>query len=54
MLEITENGMTTFIAQSNAIERFLANKFNLFGKDDIERGKAYLNVQKNKLKKFFN
>jgi glutathione S-transferase len=41
LLEITSpsDGKTTVIAQSNAIERYLANRFNLFGKDDLERAR---------------
>jgi glutathione S-transferase len=40
VLEVTHSGKTTVIAQSNAIERFIANKFNLFGKDDLERARV--------------
>jgi glutathione S-transferase len=40
-LEVTDkDGKITVIAQSNAIERFVANKFNLLGKDDLERGRV--------------
>jgi glutathione S-transferase len=37
ILEVTENDRTVLIAQSNAIERYIANRFHLFGKDDLER-----------------
>ena len=40
VLEITENGKTYQIAQSHAIERFLANRFNLLGKTEIERAQV--------------
>jgi glutathione S-transferase len=37
VLDVTENGKTVQIAQSNAIERYLATRFNLFGKNEIEK-----------------
>jgi glutathione S-transferase len=37
VLEIVENGQTVRLAQSNTVERYLANKFGLFGKNDLER-----------------
>ena len=40
VLEIAENGKTHQIAQSHAIERFLANRFNLLGKTEIERAQV--------------
>ncbi len=40
LLEIKEENSVTHISQSNAIARFLANKFGLAGKTDIE--KVYL------------
>lgn len=40
VLEVTENSKTHRIAQSHAIERFLANRFNLMGKTDIERAQC--------------
>ena len=40
VLEVTENGKTHQIAQSHSIERFLANRFNLLGKNDIERAQV--------------
>jgi glutathione S-transferase len=36
VLEITQNGKKTTVAQSNAIERYLARKFNLAGRDELE------------------
>jgi glutathione S-transferase len=40
LLEVTHpNGSVTRLAQSQAIERYLANKFGLFGKDDEERAR---------------
>jgi glutathione S-transferase len=39
VLEVTQDGKTTQIAQSGAMERFLANKFNLMGNDDLERAR---------------
>ena len=36
VLEVTEDGKSHQIAQSHSIERFLANRFNLLGKTDIE------------------
>ena len=45
VLEVTQNGKTVVIAQSHAIERFLANKFNLFGKDDIERARIDMIIE---------
>lgn len=52
LLEITDttSGKVTRIAQSNAIERYLANKFGLFGKDDLERARIdMINEQANDL-----
>ena len=40
MLEVTENGKKNCIGQSGAIERFLANKFNVFGQGDLERARV--------------
>jgi prostaglandin-H2 D-isomerase / glutathione transferase len=40
MLEIHENGRTHVIAQSIAIARFLANRFGISGKNDIERAQV--------------
>lgn len=40
ILEITEGGKETKISQSRAICRFLANKFNIAGKTDLEKAKA--------------
>lgn len=40
VLEVTEGGKTVKIAQSLAIARFLARKFNLDGKTDIEKGEV--------------
>jgi glutathione S-transferase len=41
ILEITdENGTVVKLAQSNTIARFLARRFNLAGKTDIEQAKA--------------
>jgi len=40
VLEITENSKTYTIAQSIAISRFLANKFGLAGKTDIEKAQV--------------
>ena len=40
VLEVTENGKTHRIAQSHAIERFLANRFDLLGNTDIERAQV--------------
>jgi glutathione S-transferase len=40
VLEITENGKTIQLAQARAIIRYLAQKFNLTGKTDIERAQA--------------
>ena len=37
VLEVTENGKTTQISQSLAIARFLASRFNLYGKHDLEK-----------------
>ena len=37
VLEITEDGKKSVIAQSHTIERFLASRFGLDGKNDIER-----------------
>jgi glutathione S-transferase len=39
VLEITQDGKTTLLAQSGAIERYLANKFGLFGDNDLERAR---------------
>jgi glutathione S-transferase len=40
VLEVTQDdGKTTVIAQSGAIERFLDNKLNLLGHDDLERAR---------------
>lgn len=35
-LDVTENGVTTRLAQSKAIERFLAKRFGFFGDNDLE------------------
>jgi len=44
ILEITdENGTVVKLAQSNTIARFLARRFNLAGKTDIEQAKAEMN-----------
>jgi glutathione S-transferase len=40
VLEIIEGNKTTRIAQSNAIERFLARRFNLLGKDEVESARV--------------
>ena len=40
ILEINENGTVVKLAQSNTIARFLARRFNLAGKTDIEQAKA--------------
>lgn len=40
VLEITENSRTYAIAQSHAIERYLANKFHLMGRNEIERAQC--------------
>lgn len=40
LLEINDNGKITTLAQSNTIARYLARKFNLAGKDEIQRAKA--------------
>jgi glutathione S-transferase len=45
VLEITENGKSVQIAQSNAIVRYLAQKFNLAGKSDLERAQADMIVE---------
>ena len=37
VLEVTDASKTYRIAQSHAMERFLANRFGLFGRDDRER-----------------
>jgi glutathione S-transferase len=42
VLDVTENGQTVQIAQSNAIERYLATRFNLFGKNEIEKVSFFL------------
>jgi glutathione S-transferase len=39
VLELTENDKTVRLAQSNTVERFLANKFGLFGDDELERAR---------------
>jgi glutathione S-transferase len=39
VLQIYENGRMLELAQSNSIERFLANRFGLMGKDDVERAR---------------
>jgi glutathione S-transferase len=44
-LEITENGNTTILAQSAAIERFLARKFNLYGSNEIEAARIDMIVE---------
>ena len=36
VLEVTEDGKTVQIAQSVAIARFLARRFGLYGKNDLE------------------
>jgi len=36
VLEITDGGKTTVLAQSKAIERFLAKRFGFFGSSDVE------------------
>jgi glutathione S-transferase len=36
---VDENGKTVRLAQSNTVERFLANKFDLFGENDLERAR---------------
>lgn len=40
VLEVTENGQTVQICQSNAILRFLASRFNLAGRNDIEKAQC--------------
>lgn len=45
VLEITENSQTVQIAQSRAIERYLANKFDLAGKNDIERAQCDMIIE---------
>ena len=40
ILEVNENGTVIKLAQSNTIARFLARRFNLAGKTDIEQAKA--------------
>ncbi len=40
VLEVTENSTTYTIAQSMAISRFLANRFGLAGKNELERANA--------------
>lgn len=46
VLEITrENGEKLELAQTNAIERFLANKFNLYGKNEWERARIDMIVE---------
>jgi glutathione S-transferase len=37
VLDVTENGQTIQIAQSNVIERYLATRFDLFGKNATEK-----------------
>jgi len=44
VLEVTENGSTTKIAQSLAIARYLARKFGLAGKSDLESALADMYV----------
>ena len=36
VLEVTENGKTIQLSQSLAIARFLARRFNFYGKNDLE------------------
>ena len=36
VLEVTDDGKTVQIAQSGAIARFLARKYNLYGKNETE------------------
>lgn len=45
LLEVTENEHTYQIAQSHAIIRYLAEKFNLAGKTDIERAQCDMIVE---------
>ena len=45
VLEITDGDQVTVLAQSNAINRYLANKFNLAGSNDIERAQADMIVE---------
>ena len=40
ILEVNENGTVFKLAQSNTIARFLARRFNLAGKTDIEQARA--------------
>ena len=40
VLEIKEGDSVFQLAQSNAIYRYLARKFNLVGKNDLESAKA--------------
>ena len=40
LLEVTEGGKTVKIAQSLAIARFLARRFNLDGKSDLEKAEV--------------
>jgi glutathione S-transferase len=40
ILEVHEEGTTYTIAQSIAIARFLANRFNLAGRDELEKAQA--------------
>lgn len=42
---MTENSKTYRIAQSNSIIRYLANKFHLNGKNDIERAQADMIIE---------
>ena len=41
-MEVTENGQYFVLAQSLAIARYLANKFNLAGKTELDR--AYVEM----------
>ena len=45
VLEVTENGKTTAIAQSHTIERFLAKRFGLDGKTEMEKAQCDMVVE---------
>jgi len=45
VLEITDNGNTTKVGQSTAIARFLAQRFDLAGKTDLEQTLTHMYVE---------